>query len=317
VGDSTSDYAVTAVKRLKEAPEASEMLRSVLCRASLIVLMAFAGLVLAREASADALVSDQVLWCLTPGNRAQVVSIAALLDLGRPAGPGHTLIIPNGSKKKLRLDTWRKERPKDFSLACGRAYGLFSDQAISKAEEAETQAEITSLNNSVQSLKPGGLSKEAETEISVGGGVLAALVGGFAGYLVTKRSREDDRDYEEASALGNELILLSVDLDLLAQKARAGDASGDDYLRVRSRAQQLLSKIPASAKRDEAVMSLRSLVKALDSEQEFDPDHEAIRLEQAGKRVVDTVGAVIVDLHKKAVPPPGLMNTNNSPDAAA
>lgn len=292
-------------------------MRAALWRGVLAAIIAVAGLSVAHVARADPPISDQDLWCLTPSNQGHVISTAQILGLGQPSGPGHRQITPHASEQVLRLSVWREQRPADFNQACVRAYILYSrqgiasevdanDERIAAEVEAKSAGEIASLNHAITSIKPPDLSTAEEAGISVGGGVLAALAGIVAGAFVTKRSQDDERSYRGAAELGNELIVLSVELDLLSEKARSESAEASDYEAVRKLALRLLSILPASATRDAAANSVRGLVTALDAAVLADPEAQASRLEAAGARVVAAVGAVIVDLHKKAAAPPNL-----------
>jgi hypothetical protein len=254
------------------------------------VLLAYA--ICAQSAAAADMTSTEI-WCLLPGNRPQVATTAELLGFGRVSHTSRSLIVPHGSSRRLTLKEWRLLERASFERACTKAFEASRGSAL-------TSKEVGSLEGSIDSLRPKGISG-AESDALVGGiGVGGAVVGAFGTYLLDKRTRKDERDFAYAADRVRELTLLSSQVDQLAEKLRAETAEPADFQRARELAMNLRQGIPAGAEQgDEALSALDTLLSTLDSPVEpDDPTRGVKRLRQAAGDVQDTTWAVISHMHR-------------------
>ena len=212
------------------------------------------------------------VWCLDPNNRARVVATAQLNRSGSATGADRARIIPARSQEALDLPAWRQSHEADFATACRATFTAFREDAVTPDDFDRVIEKTTAEIGEAVEVRDDGLSKEAETGIATGTGLVTALIGLFGGYTLSKRSRADERRHAEADALDEELSSLEANVDALCERTLSGTARPADYMTTRQLAVHLRSKIPSSTKfSQQAKGSLTTLIEMLASPQREDP----------------------------------------------
>jgi hypothetical protein len=246
-------------------------------------------------AAAKTAIPAQDFWCLEPDNLARVVNAGKILDLGGPGGDPRS-ITPNGSEHGIAVSKWRQKNPQDFRSACDGAYQSHFPGAVSRSD-------VESITQAIEDSGSGPSDQEKEG-LALVGGVAAALAGAGTAYGLGNRRRNKDIEYANALLLGNALLLLTSDLEQLAQGAKVGEVTAMDKSLVRRQAAELKTRIsvgrssksPVSI--ESALQALGGLDETLEKTPEEDGEKEAQRLRGAKNDVNDKVAAFIADLSR-------------------
>ncbi len=246
--------------------------------ATLTLAVIVYSLIAGPVALASAVGADEEVWCLSPGKRSQVVSTAATLGLGKPAGSGRALIVPRGSSEKLNLDEWQQARPQDFAESCEQAYEVFGGGGAPDEESPAAKVGIAAL----------------------AGGAVAG-VGGLISYKAAKRGRDDEHGFQRSVSRSKRLMedlgALSEAVDRLTQKKTEGTDDATDSQKARSCATRLESTIRSSGLEGDA--AIKSLEKVKDEIEATDDENRrvnALRLALAGAEAETEVQALIREL---------------------
>ncbi len=236
------------------------------------------SLIAGPVALAGAVGVDEEVWCLSPGNRKDVVSTAKTLGLGKPAGSGRALIVPRRSSEKLSVSEWQQARPQDFADACEQAYEVFGGGGAPDEE-----------------------SPAVKVGIAAGAGAVVAALGGGISYAAAKRGRKDERGFQvslgRSKRLVEDLATLSEAVDRLAQKKKAGTDDGAESQNARDCANRLESTIRSSGLKEDAAINLvTNLTMEIDATDEGSDRENGLRIEMAGAKVETAVLALIAKL---------------------
>lgn len=281
-----------------------------------LVLLAFGGLPV--PALGQGKVLPQEVWCLEPPNMERVVRTAELLGLGT-AGGNRRKVVLSGATSAVALATWRQQDATSFRSACDRAYS-------SEHPDQVSEREVDTLRDAIEDLDDGP-SDEVKFLLALAAGIGAAGAGAYGTYQFGKKQRDEEIAYANALLLGNELILLMSELEVLAEHASAGAVTEADRLAVVRQTARLMGRIPArgrlkdGAKVEIAFKSLRELQDELARPADADFDVDAARLRTAKDRIGTDVGALVAELSQKAADAMSLSKTADvgtpPPDAAA
>jgi hypothetical protein len=269
-----------------------------LMRSAAVVLIVF--LLAVEAASAKGPEKGWQIWCLSPTNRANVVSVAQQDGYGTAQGIDSALIRPTGSEKALTLEEWEASHPHEFKAACLAAFVAFGGVSVGDLHQATRQEvrAVTADTKAVNDSAAAAVTWPVEVGIAIGG----ALLGFLGGFLVTQWVHNEERRQAEDDALRDELGALASNIDILKAKTRSGTAEPEDYVAARQLAFALCTRVKrfeiandqASPTQTAVKSSIDSLEKFMNHLAERSQDREQVRqtIEQDFIQVETSVSAL-------------------------